>query len=166
MSGHRDIWANSRDIPTYEKLDRILVATEWEEKYPRASVNALSRNISDHTPLLLSIGVVNVHTMPPFKFELGWFLQDDFVEIIKYIWISETRGSNLLEIWQARIRKVRHHLRGWVNHTSGLLKKEKKENISKLDDIHKRAEIVPVSSTELDLRNYLQNRLDFFVKRK
>jgi hypothetical protein len=82
MSGHRYTWANSRDIPTYEKLDRILVATEWEERYPRASVNALSRNISDHTPLLLCIGVVTVHTMPPFKFELGWFLRDDFVVII------------------------------------------------------------------------------------
>jgi hypothetical protein len=39
------------------------------------------------------------------------------------------------------------------------LKKEKKEIISKLDDIDKRAEMVPLSTTELDLHNYLHNRL-------
>jgi endonuclease/exonuclease/phosphatase family metal-dependent hydrolase len=54
MSGRRYTWANSRDNPIYEKLDRILVATKWEENYPRASVLALSRNLSDHTPLLLN----------------------------------------------------------------------------------------------------------------
>jgi hypothetical protein len=30
MSGRRYTWANTRDNPTYEKLDWILVATEWE----------------------------------------------------------------------------------------------------------------------------------------
>ena len=30
MSGQKYIWANSLPIPTYEKLDRILMATEWE----------------------------------------------------------------------------------------------------------------------------------------
>jgi hypothetical protein len=31
MSGHRYTWTNSRGNPTYEKLNRILAATEWEE---------------------------------------------------------------------------------------------------------------------------------------
>lgn len=159
MSGRRYTWANTRDIPTYEKLDRILLATEWEGKYPRASVHALSRNISDHTPLFLSTGVVTAQTIPPFKLELGWFLRDGFVDMVKDIWVNETRGSTPLEKWQARIRKVRQHLRGWAMHTSGLLKKEKKEIIAKLDDLDKRAEIVLLSTAELDLRNYLQNRL-------
>jgi hypothetical protein len=46
-------------------------------------VHALSRNISDHTLVLLSTGVVTVQTIPPFKFELGWFMQDGFVDIVK-----------------------------------------------------------------------------------
>jgi hypothetical protein len=159
MSGRRFTWANSRDNPTYEKLDRILVATEWEEKYPRAAVLALSRNISDHTPLLLSTGIRSVQTIPPFKFELGWFFRDGFVDMVKDIWINEAGGSNPLEKWQAKIRKVRQYLRGWAQHTSGILKKEKKEIISKLDEIDKRAESVPLSTSELDLCNFLQSRL-------
>jgi hypothetical protein len=83
MFGRRFTWVNSRDNPTYEKLDRILVAIEWEEKYPRAAVLALSRNISDRTPLLLSTGIRSVQTIPPFKFELGWFFWDGF-----WIWLK------------------------------------------------------------------------------
>jgi hypothetical protein len=56
MSGRRFIWANSMHNPTFEKLDRILVSTEWEQKFPLAKVMALSRDISDHTPLLLDNG--------------------------------------------------------------------------------------------------------------
>jgi hypothetical protein len=41
----------------------------------------------------------------------------------------------------------------------GVVEKGKKEIISKLDDLDKRAEVVLLSTSELDLRNYLQNRL-------
>jgi hypothetical protein len=64
-----------------------------------------------------------------------------------------------LEKWQAKIRKVCQYLRGWAQHTSGILKKKNKEIISKLDEIDKRAESVPLSTSELDLRNFLQSRL-------
>jgi endonuclease/exonuclease/phosphatase family metal-dependent hydrolase len=56
MSGRKFTWANSRRVPTYEKLDRVLVSTEWEQRFPLATVVALSREISDHTPLLLDTG--------------------------------------------------------------------------------------------------------------
>jgi endonuclease/exonuclease/phosphatase family metal-dependent hydrolase len=42
--------------PTYEKLDRILMSTEWEQNFPLANVIAMSRDISDHTPLLRDTG--------------------------------------------------------------------------------------------------------------
>ena len=41
-------------VPTYEKLDRVLASTEWEQKFPLVTVDALNREISEHSPLLLS----------------------------------------------------------------------------------------------------------------
>ena len=38
MSGRKYIWANYAEVPTYEKLDRILVCTEWELKFPLVTV--------------------------------------------------------------------------------------------------------------------------------
>jgi endonuclease/exonuclease/phosphatase family metal-dependent hydrolase len=56
MLSRKFTWANALPNPMHEKLDRILVSTDWEQKYPLANVVALSRDISDHTPLLLDSG--------------------------------------------------------------------------------------------------------------
>jgi hypothetical protein len=42
------------------------------------TVEALNREISDHTPLLLSTGDSKPKRKPPFKFELGWLLREGF----------------------------------------------------------------------------------------
>jgi endonuclease/exonuclease/phosphatase family metal-dependent hydrolase len=52
LTSRQFTWANSLPIPTYEKLDRILISMEWEFKYPLVSVQALDRGVSDHTLLL------------------------------------------------------------------------------------------------------------------
>ena len=83
MSERQYTWANSRAVPTYEKLDRILMSTEWELKYPLATVIAHSRDISDHTSLILNTGdASSMHTQTTFKFELGWLLRDGFSELV------------------------------------------------------------------------------------
>ena len=56
LSGRQFTWANRRDTPTFEKLDRILASVEWEQKFPLVSVRTLTRTGSDHTPLLLDSG--------------------------------------------------------------------------------------------------------------
>lgn len=56
LSGRKNTWANSLPVPTYEKLDRILISADLEQKYPLSHVTALTRDISDHTPLLLDTG--------------------------------------------------------------------------------------------------------------
>jgi hypothetical protein len=47
MSDGRFTWANSLSNPTYEKLGRVLVSTEWEQKFPLTTVTALSKDILD-----------------------------------------------------------------------------------------------------------------------
>jgi len=49
-------WDNSRETSAYERLDWILVSMEWEYNFPLVTVQALTREISDHTPLLLDTG--------------------------------------------------------------------------------------------------------------
>jgi exonuclease III len=56
MTGRQYTWAGSGDNPTYEKLDRVVVSTEWEINFPLAKVEARDRNVSDHTPLVVSTG--------------------------------------------------------------------------------------------------------------
>ena len=56
MSGRQFTWAGLGDNPTFEKLDRVLIGTEWEDQFPLATVEPRDRNISYHTPLVLNIG--------------------------------------------------------------------------------------------------------------
>jgi hypothetical protein len=42
MSGRKFTWANSRRVPTYERPDKVLVSTEWEQNYPLAQWRPLT----------------------------------------------------------------------------------------------------------------------------
>ena len=68
-------------------------------------------------------------------------------------------GSTLMERWQAKIRRLCQHLRGWAKNTSGALKKEKKKILDRLDNLDKKAETSILSPQEVDLKQYLKNRL-------
>jgi hypothetical protein len=95
---------NNRSSPTYEKLDHVLAAIEWEEKYPLTMVQALSRVISDHVPLLLNSGETNTRGSEPlFKFECGWLLRDGFIDMIREIWCNYTGAGTRIERWQGKI---------------------------------------------------------------
>ena len=123
-------------------------------------MRALSRDISDHTPLLLNSGEPNSSSSQhSFKFELGWLLRDGFYDMVREVWSYESRGQSPMENWQAKIRKLRQHLRGWAKNVSGAYKKEKKGILNSLDVLDKKAEVSVLSAQELDLKQYLQSRL-------
>jgi hypothetical protein len=41
MTGRRYTWANFAEVQTYKKLDRVLVTTDWEQKFLLASIKHL-----------------------------------------------------------------------------------------------------------------------------
>jgi hypothetical protein len=141
MSGRCFTWVNSLPNPTYEKVDKILISTEWELNNPLSTVVALPRVISDHTPppLLIDFGRSSTSNITPmFKFELGWLLRDVFKNMVSGVWRSVSDRSNMMRCWQIKIRRLRQHLRRWEKHTGGVNKKEKKELLDKLDSLDKK----------------------------
>jgi exonuclease III len=53
MTGGKYTWLNKQVCPTLEKLDRILMSPCWETLFPLVTVRKLSKDNSDHNPLLL-----------------------------------------------------------------------------------------------------------------
>ena len=159
MTGRKFTWANHLQNQTFEKLDRVLVCTDLEAKYPHTTVYALTREISDHTPLLLSTNNPSSAYQPQFKFELGWLLRDGFCEMVRDVWNSTLVDGSPIERWQAKIRRLRQYLRGWAKSVSGAYKKEKIAILNKLDELDKKAEITALSEGELDLKHVLNERL-------
>ena len=99
LTGRQFTWANSLPEPTFIRLDRVLVSTDWELKFPHAMVRALTREIaSDHTPLLLSFGDHSLSTVQPmFRFELGWLTRDDFYEEVAKVWMEQRKCKTSME---------------------------------------------------------------------
>jgi hypothetical protein len=71
-----------------------------------------------------------------------------------------------MEIWQNKIRALRKYLRGWANNINGAYKKEKKEIISKLDELDKKAQGTMLAPHEVDLRHCLSARLIQLLREK
>ena len=94
-----------------------------------------------------------------FKFELGWLTRDYFHEVVEKVWREEDRGPTSLERWQNKIRRLRQFLRGWAKNNSGHYKKEKKDLISKLEVLDKKAENETLLQWEIDLKQTLKARL-------
>ena len=137
-----------------------MVSIDWEFKFPRATVQALPREItSDHTPLLLSFGDRRGASLPIFRFELGWLTRDDFRKVVERSWTSVCEGNTAIDLWQNKIRRLRQFLRGWAKNKSGHYRKEKKELISKLDMLDKKAETQTLNQWEVDLKQTLKSRL-------
>jgi hypothetical protein len=160
LSGRKFTWANSRRVPTYEKLDRVLVSAEWEQIFPLVTVKALNRDISDHTPLLLSTGDgVKLKKPPPFKFELGWLLKEGFFEMVSEVWTKESKGISPMQRWQDKIRRLRQFLRGWAKNMNGAYRKEKQDLLRKAEELDKKAESQLLSQQDWDLKQCVHVRL-------
>ena len=148
LSGRKFTWANNLRNQTFEKLDRVLVCTDFESKYSYSTVHSLTREISDHTPLLFSTNDSSSTYQPQFKFELGWLLRDRFCEMVSEVWRNTLVSGSPIERWQIKIRRLRQHLRGWAKHVSGEYKKEKTTLLNKLDDLDKKAEHTMLNDSE------------------
>jgi hypothetical protein len=110
---------NNLPEPTYEKLDRLLMDSDWEDKYPMVSVRALERieALLDHAPILLSTGSSRPPCYRRFKFELGWLHRDGFHDMVRSVWECPAVGQTPIEMWNNKIRAVHKHLGGWARHT-------------------------------------------------
>jgi len=151
LSGRKFTWANSAKCPTFERLDRILVSTDWEQNFPLSTVEALTREISDHTPLLLDTNqAAHRGNTPLFKFELGWLTKDGFFYLITNVPCTETRGNMPITRWQNKIRGVRRFLRGWAKIQAGENKKKKQWLLQQLDCLDRKAESTLLSEQEIE----------------
>jgi hypothetical protein len=128
-------------------------------------VEALNREISDHTPLLLSLGEKSKTKGPaPFKFELGWLLREGFFDVVSEVWKKENKGTTSMQRWQNKIRRLRQFLRGWAKNMNGAYKREKQELLRKAEELDKIAESQLLSQCEWDLKQSIQERLNQLLR--
>jgi hypothetical protein len=112
MVGRKFTWVNSLPEPTYEKLYRVLMDSDWEFKFPLVSIRVLPQieALSDHAPILLSTGSPSSQHRRPFKFQLGWLCRDGFSDMVKFIWEKSVDGNTPIQRWNNKLRS--RHMTG------------------------------------------------------
>jgi hypothetical protein len=69
MSGGQFTWSNNQVVPTLEKLDRFIVSREWELLFPLTIVHKLTREVSDHRPIIIDTMEGKENQRREFRFE-------------------------------------------------------------------------------------------------
>ncbi|WVZ75253.1 hypothetical protein U9M48_023327 [Paspalum notatum var. saurae] len=145
LTGRQFTWANFLPVPTYKKLDRVLMTTE---------------GVSDHTPLLLDTNSPAYHGKPKqFKFELSWFSREDFYDKVAEIWNKPIRGNNSVQRWNHKLGAVRRFLRGWANHTNRVYKQKKTDLQAEINELDIAAESRDLTDLEREHLGHAQDQL-------
>ncbi|XP_059654589.1 uncharacterized protein LOC132301347 [Cornus florida] len=82
------------------KLDRVLANQAWMAKFPQFECCFKPWGVSDHAPMIMSIGEVSVKRNLPFRFFNFWTQHRDFLSIVSQGWQLEVHGSKMFRVVQ------------------------------------------------------------------
>ena len=159
MTGGLFTWSNNQVNPTLEKLDRVLVSKGWEDLFPLALVHKITKNCSDHCPLILSLNNERVKPPSTFRYELFWEQEVDFLDRVKKAWLLPVRGKDALSCFIFKLKNVKNSLKGWGINLRGFQLKRKKEILEILKDLEIVEEIHGLSNLQNEQRADLQKEL-------
>ena len=153
-------WFNNQDAPIMATLDRVLVNTVFDQKYPLSNVLVASRAGSDHVPLIINFGLNHMPKTSPFRFEKWWLDRPEFPELIRNIWSAPCSFENPLDTWQFKVRLVRKKIKGWAKNVDADIKKRKKLLMDKYDVLDSKYELGVISDAERDCMTSVLNELE------
>lgn len=100
----------------FERLDRILVNQEMQEKFNLTEVEHLSRTGSDHAPMFFTCEDRLSRHKKPFRFLKFWTENPSFIEVVRQNWCSNGAQNPFLE-FKANIKNVKSALTKWSKDT-------------------------------------------------
>jgi hypothetical protein len=162
--GSKYTWTNKQATPVMKNLDRILMSTEWENKFPLCFAWSKTRVGSDHWPIFLDSGENSGGRTKWFFFEKQWLLEEDFMDSFTKNWQKvRDRFHNQrysLDIWHGCLNLSRQYLRGWNANKIRDSKKEKKDILQKLEEMDKDGEQEGVNERFWVERYQLEGQLE------
>jgi exonuclease III len=110
FSGPAYTWTNSQftSRPIFQRLDKAIVNSKWQARYPKVHVKHLPMIYSDHTPILLRT-TPQTRTTTTFRMEHWWMQLKGFDAECVRLW-SLYEGQN----WEDRQINLGRGLRAWA----------------------------------------------------
>lgn len=97
--GHQFTWHNNNEAYFISrKLDRAIVNPKWMDTFREASSSYLSHLVSDHTPLVISIGEQNTTKGKTFRFFNHWTKYAEFLPLVAQVWNTQLSGNCMFKV--------------------------------------------------------------------
>jgi mannosylglycoprotein endo-beta-mannosidase len=133
LSNRRFTWRNNQENLIMSNIDRVFCNVEVDQIFPLASIRALPRLGSDHTPILWESGCGITPKSAIYHFEKWWLMRDEFKQLAIQNWTKPVRGKNPMDIWQEKIRRFRTWSKGWSKNIEAELRNLKKGLMEEYD---------------------------------
>lgn len=113
-------WWNGRTCSDniFERLDKILVISVFQDHFNVMEVEHLPRIGSDHAPFLFSCDNRDNRFIKPFRFLNFWTKHRGFKEIVRLNWDDEFSANPFLH-FKRKIKKVKQSLSSWSKDSFG-----------------------------------------------
>lgn len=133
------------------KLDRFLVCSSFFNRWPQVSVATLSRNLSDHSPILLCCTWADFGHIP-FKTFNTWLEIPGFVDFITTKCSSFVFSGPADLAISTKLRFLKNQIKWWVSNEKKRKEREYADMVKELDSLEKVAETRQLLQSELDRR--------------
>jgi hypothetical protein len=121
LHGRRYTWSNEQADAIQVKLDRALMNDGWSSEHPNCILQALSLDLSDHCPLLLTTDAT--HTPPRhFRFANYWTCMEGFEDVVSHSWLQDTTCSGPFLVVHCKLTRLARALKKWSGQVIGDLK--------------------------------------------
>ncbi|KAL4189353.1 hypothetical protein AMTRI_Chr08g206600 [Amborella trichopoda] len=155
----------SPDPTTLSKLDRFLLALNWEERFPGSHAMALPKPTSDHCPILHCTQALN-RGPKPFRFELARLEEKSLSSLIPTWWnslSSQVEGRASFKL-QSKIQLLKAPLKTWSWSIPGNYTQVKSSLLLSIQELDRLEESRSLTTSEANLRT--QTKLDYFSSLK
>jgi hypothetical protein len=106
-----------QESPLMEQIDWFFSLALWTSTFLNTEVKPLSRNTSDHVPLLISIGT-EIPKAKIFHFENFWLDCHGFLSMVENAWAIPCRARVYAGIISPKIKNTRKALKNWSRNIS------------------------------------------------
>ena len=134
-SGPYFTWSKNAQSNIDSRLDRALCSIEWFDIWHSVSCTALTKHVSDHTPLLLKADNVAVSGPKPFRFISAWSLHPTFEEVVANSWSKPVHASCPMVSIQLKLKQLKYDLKVWNTDVFGNIHVKVKEANDQLQKI-------------------------------
>lgn len=119
LQGKKFTWSKMQSPPLLEKLDWVFTNNNWTLAFLETTCTSLVVEVSDHTPLLVSIST-DVPKAHLFRFKNFWLLREGFHDILADNWNNPTLVAGKAKALTKKFKNLKGALKAWSLRFSNL----------------------------------------------